>query len=76
VADRPNLMITKGFPPIRRLIDRGINMNITLLLSIKVYENVVNAYRFGVVGRLADGEDRSASPAGKSPMPLHRALHQ
>jgi hypothetical protein len=33
-----------GIPAIRRLIGRGLNINITLLFSVPVYEQVVDAY--------------------------------
>ena len=69
-------MITEGIPAIRRLIGQGISVNSTLLFSTKVYENMVDAYLFGVEDRLVGGGGRSASPAGAPPMPLHQARHQ
>src|SRR5690242_19578366 len=50
---RPNLMVkvpaTKaGLPAIRQLIAEGINVNITLLFSQQVYEEVVEAYLGGL----------------------------
>ena len=50
---RDNLMIkvpaTKaGLPAIRQLIGEGINVNITLLFSQQVYEEVVEAYLAGL----------------------------
>jgi transaldolase/glucose-6-phosphate isomerase len=50
---RPNLMVKvpatpAGIPAIRQLIGRGININITLLFSVGVYEQVVEAYLSGL----------------------------
>ncbi len=50
---RPNLMVkvpaTKaGLPAIRALIAQGINVNITLLFSVDVYEQVADAYMSGL----------------------------
>src|SRR6185503_10167992 len=57
---RDNLMIkvpaTKaGLPAIRQLIGEGINVNITLLFSQRVYEDVVEAYLAGLEHLLAQG---------------------
>jgi transaldolase/glucose-6-phosphate isomerase len=59
-VDRPNLMIKvpgteEGIPAIRQLIGEGINVNITLLFSVVVYERVVDAYLAGLEDRLAGG---------------------
>jgi len=59
---RDNLMIkvpaTKaGLPAIRQLIGEGINVNITLLFSQRVYEDVVEAYLAGLEHLLAQGGD-------------------
>jgi transaldolase/glucose-6-phosphate isomerase len=59
---RDNLMIkvpgTKpGLPAIRRLIGEGININITLLFSQQVYEEVVEAYLAGLEYFVAQGGD-------------------
>ena len=53
MVDRPNLMIKvpatpAGIPAIRELIGRGLNVNITLLFSVSVYEQVVEAYIAGL----------------------------
>ena len=61
---RDNLMIkvpgTKpGLPAIRRLIGEGININITLLFSQQVYEEVVEAYLAGLEHLDAQGGDPS-----------------
>ena len=61
---RDNLMIkvpaTKaGLPAIRQLIGEGINVNITLLFSQKVYEEVAEAYLAGLEHLAAQGGDLS-----------------
>lgn len=61
---RDNLMIkvpaTKpGLPAIRQLIGEGINVNITLLFSQEVYEEVVEAYLAGLEHLVAQGGDAS-----------------
>src|SRR6202011_168765 len=57
-----NLMIkvpgTKpGLPTIRQLIGEGININITLLFSQQVYEEVVEAYLAGLEHLVGQGGD-------------------
>jgi transaldolase/glucose-6-phosphate isomerase len=52
-VERPNLMVKvpatpAGIPAIRRLIARGLNINITLLFAVNVYEQVVEAYIAGL----------------------------
>ena len=52
-VERPNLMVKvpatpAGIPAIRHLIGRGLNINITLLFSVSVYEQVVEAYIAGL----------------------------
>jgi transaldolase/glucose-6-phosphate isomerase len=59
---RDNLMIkvpaTKaGLPAIRQLIGEGINVNITLLFSQQVYEEVVEAYLAGLEHLVTQGGD-------------------
>ena len=61
---RDNLMIkvpaTKpGLPAIRQLIGEGINVNITLLFSQQVYEEVAEAYLAGIEHLVAAGGDAS-----------------
>lgn len=61
-VDRDNAMIkvpaTKaGLPAIRRLIGEGVNVNITLLFSQQVYEEVVEAYFAGLEHLIAQGGD-------------------
>ena len=65
---RPNLMVKvpatpAGIPAIRQLIGRGLNINITLLFSVKVYEQVVEAYISGLedLGGQAATSPRSAA---------------
>lgn len=67
---RPNLMVKvpatpAGVPAIRRLIGRGLNINITLLFSLDVYETVIDAYLCGLEDLQRAGGDlsRSASVA-------------
>ena len=61
-VSRDNLMIkvpaTKdGLPAIRQLIGEGINVNVTLLFSQRVFEEVVEAYLAGIEHLIARGGD-------------------
>src|SRR6185437_9504742 len=61
-VSRDNVMIkvpaTKpGLPAIKQLTGEGINVNITLLFSQKVYEQVVEAYLSGLEHFAAQGGD-------------------
>jgi transaldolase/glucose-6-phosphate isomerase len=61
---RPNLMVKvpatrAGIPAIRELIGRGLNINITLLFSVTVYEQVVEAYISGLEDLARAGGDVS-----------------
>lgn len=52
-VDRPNLMVKvpgtpAGIPAIRHLIGKGLNINVTLLFSVPVYEEVAKAYIAGL----------------------------
>ena len=52
-VQRPNLMVKvpatpAGIPAIRQLTGRGLNINITLLFSVTVYEQVVDSYISGL----------------------------
>lgn len=63
-VERPNLMVKvpatpAGIPAIRRLIGRGVNVNITLLFSVAVYEQVAEATIAGL-------EDFGGEPASVS----------
>jgi transaldolase / glucose-6-phosphate isomerase len=58
---RPNIFIKipatqEGLPAIEQCIADGININITLLFSVKVYEDVARAYLRGLQRRLKDGK--------------------
>jgi transaldolase/glucose-6-phosphate isomerase len=62
--DRKNLMVKipatrPGLPAIEALTAEGINVNITLLFSRKVYEQVVEAYIRGLEALAAKGGDPS-----------------
>lgn len=64
IVERPNLMVKvpatqAGIPAIRRLIGRGLNINITLLFSVSVYEQVVEAYMAGLEDLQQAGGDLS-----------------
>ncbi len=64
LADRigkPNLMVkvpatAEGLPAVEELIYRGCNINVTLLFSVKRYEEVLDAYMKGLERRLSEGE--------------------
>jgi transaldolase / glucose-6-phosphate isomerase len=61
---RPNLMVkvpatAAGIPAIRALIGRGLNVNITLLFSVSIYEQVVEAYISGLENLAQAGGDIS-----------------
>lgn len=69
-VDRPNLMIkvpgtAEGAIATENLLTEGININITLLFSLKNYEAVARAYINALKARQAKGEpiDRLASVA-------------
>ncbi|RME86402.1 MAG: transaldolase [Caldilineae bacterium] len=70
LLDRPNIMIkvpatAEGIPAIRRLISEGINVNATLMFSLRDYDNVAFAYIEGLEERARRGEplERVASVA-------------
>jgi transaldolase/glucose-6-phosphate isomerase len=61
---RPNLMVKvpatpAGLPAIQQLTARGLNINITLLFSVSVYEQVAEAYISGLEQWQRDGGDVS-----------------
>src|ERR1700756_2334212 len=63
-VDRPNLMVKvpatpEGIPAIRQLISEGINVNVTLLFSRDVYEQVAKAYIEGRTARASAGGEFS-----------------
>ena len=60
VVDRPNVMIKipanpEGIPAIREAIAAGISVNITLIFSVRVYEQVIDAYISGLEDRVSRG---------------------
>src|SRR5215213_509309 len=57
---RPNLMVKipatkEGIPAIRKAISVGINVNVTLIFSLKRYAEVMEAYLSGLEDHLAAG---------------------
>ena len=59
---RPNVMVkipatAEGVPAIRAALSEGININITLIFSVKVYEQVIEAYLAALEDRIAKGGD-------------------
>ncbi len=59
-VDRPNVMIkvpgtSEGLPAVRQLVGEGLNINITLLFSQEVYEEVAEAYIGGLEEQVARG---------------------
>jgi transaldolase/glucose-6-phosphate isomerase len=63
-VDRPNLMVKvpgtrEGVPAVRELTAGGVNVNITLLFAIDMYEAVAEAFIAGLEERVARGEDIS-----------------
>jgi transaldolase len=68
--ERPNVFVKipateAGIPAIEAAISEGININVTLMFSVAVYERVARAYVAGLRARQARGEsiDRVASVA-------------
>lgn len=68
--NRPNIMIKvpatkEGLPAVKTLLSEGINVNITLIFSVEVYAQVVEAYLSALEERAAQGKpiDRIASVA-------------
>ncbi len=69
-VNRPNLMVkipatAAGVPAIEQSIADGLNINVTLIFSLKRYEEVMDAYLGGLIRRLESGQkiDRIASVA-------------
>jgi transaldolase len=67
---RPNLMVKipatpAGVPAIEQSIADGLNINVTLIFSLRRYEEVMDAYLRGLMRRLESGQkiDRIASVA-------------
>jgi transaldolase len=70
MIDRPNLMVKvpstpAGIPAVEELISEGLNINITLMFSLKHYDPVAEAYLRGLERRAKAGQpvDRSGSVA-------------
>ena len=68
--NRPNVMIKvpatpAGLPAIEELIAHGLNINVTLIFAVEVYEQVAEAYIRGLEHRAAAGQavDRIGSVA-------------
>ncbi len=64
VVDRPNLMVKvpgteAGIPAIRTLIGKGLNINVTLLFAVGMYEQVAEAYIAGLEDFAKSGGDVS-----------------
>jgi transaldolase len=64
IVDRPNVMIKvpatpEGLPAITALIARGISVNVTLIFSLKRYEEVINAFTQGISLASEQGRDLS-----------------
>lgn len=64
MVDRPNLLVKipatpAGLPAIRQALSEGININITLIFSIKTYREVTEAYLSALESRNAEGKDIS-----------------
>jgi transaldolase len=60
IIDRRNLMIKipatdEGLPAIEQAISEGININVTLIFSVKRYREVAEAYLRGLQRRLTSG---------------------
>jgi len=59
---RPNLMIKvpatqEGIPAIKQLISEGISINVTLIFSLEVYKQVVEAYQAGISSFIRNSGD-------------------
>ena len=64
LLDRPNVFVKipateAGIPAIEGAIAEGINVNVTLMFSVEVYERVARAYIAGLRRRHEDGGDLS-----------------
>jgi transaldolase len=60
-VNRPNVMIKipgteAGIPAIEQCLYEGININITLLFSLKAYQGTIDAYINGLTQRLNEGK--------------------
>src|SRR5439155_20277094 len=74
--DRPNVMIkipatAEGLPAIEATIASGINVNITLLFAVELYEQVARAYFSGLQRFFSGREPRNFSHAASlRPAPM------
>jgi transaldolase len=64
-VDRPNLYVKipatmAGLPAIRQSLAAGININITLLFAVEMYEAVIGAYLDALEDRVRTGRDIAA----------------
>jgi transaldolase/glucose-6-phosphate isomerase len=60
-VDRPNVMVkvpgtAEGLPAIEQLIADGVNVNVTLLFSVELYQRVIAAYCAGLERRIRSHE--------------------
>jgi transaldolase len=60
-VNRPNLMVkipatAAGVPAIEQSIADGLNINVTLIFSLKRYDEVMDAYLRGLIRRLESGQ--------------------
>ena len=60
--DRPNLMVKipgtpEGIPAIEDCVAAGININVTLVFSVEVFEQAARAYIRGLQRRIKEGQD-------------------
>lgn len=68
--DKPNIFIKvpatpEGLPAIEELLYRGVNVNVTLIFSVEVYKQVMEAYLTALERRVEEGKpvDKIASVA-------------
>lgn len=62
VVDRPNAMIKipateAGLPAVAEVISRGISVNVTLIFSLRRYQQVIEAHADGIARAIAAGLD-------------------
>src|SRR3989454_11816256 len=67
---RPNIFVKipatdEGLPAIEQCIADGLNINITLMFSVKVYEDVARAYIRGLQRRVQAGKPVDATSAAR-----------
>jgi transaldolase/glucose-6-phosphate isomerase len=60
-VDRPNLMVkipgtNEGVPAIEECIYAGLNINVTLIFSVEMYEKTASAYIAGLRRRITEGK--------------------